>query len=503
MVFEIELPDFDIAPTSRPELKIPSANVNYLLIHILNPFAERIDYSQISTSVNGQFTATISETFSGSRGKLVKINLTHLPGFQFVPGRNTVEVWARNRGGRIFYSSFVVRTATENRNEGFTYEVVNSAKNSVPPELVLLEPEQSIEVPPLRKSLSVRISGFATAVGSVARVSVDGKNLVLKKGSQEVTRGLGLANDDRSVTFETIITVVPATREVKVEAEDDRGARTRVAIPVVRRTEPARVFTGRKFALIIGISRFRHSQSVPNLKYADEDARSIYQFLQSSSGGKFPADNMRLLLNEQATLTNINAELTSFIGKASANDLLLIFIAGHGAPDPAALQNLYILAHDTNPENMPDTALAMNTLGAYIQQNVRAERVVLLIDTCHSAGLSTEVARAVQNNLVNLYLEKLLYQEKGRAIITSSDVNEYSRESVKWGNGHGVFTYYLLEGLNGKADTNEDRLVSVGELFRFVRQKVRLDTQFQQNPRMLVGENEELALAAMRASNKR
>jgi uncharacterized caspase-like protein len=96
-------------------------------------------------------------------------------------------------------------------------------------------------------------------------------------------------------------------------------------------------------------------------------------------------------------------------------------------------------------------------------------------------------------------LEKLLYQQEGRAIITSSDVNEPSRESQKWGNGHGVFTYYVLEALKGSADTNRDQLVSVGELFRYVRQKVRLDTEFQQNPRMLVGDNENLALAVARA----
>jgi uncharacterized caspase-like protein len=121
------------------------------------------------------------------------------------------------------------------------------------------------------------------------------------------------------------------------------------------------------------------------------------------------------------------------------------------------------------------------------------------MDACHSAGLSTEGTRDVANNLANLYLEKLLYQQEGRAIITSSDVNEPSRESRKWGNGHGVFTYYVLEGLKGSADSNSDRLVSVGELFRYVRQKVRLDTDFQQNPRMLVGDNENIALSVARA----
>jgi len=208
---------------------------------------------------------------------------------------------------------------------------------------------------------------------------------------------------------------------------------------------------------------------------------------------------MLLLLNEQATIANIRQALATFIGKASANDLLLIFIAGHGGPDPSVPQNLYIVANDTRLTNMPDTALAMPVLRKYVEQNVRAKRVVLLLDTCHSAGLTTEITRALGNNLVNLYLEKLLYQEEGRAMITSSDVNELSRESQKWGAGHGVFTFYVLEGLKGKADTNNDRLVSVGELFRFVRQKVRFDTQFRQNPRMLVGANEDLALAVASA----
>ena len=94
-------------------------------------------------------------------------------------------------------------------------------------------------------------------------------------------------------------------------------------------------------------------------------------------------------------------------------------MAGHGAADPLAPQNLYVIANDTNLENMHETALAMPDLRKYVERNVRAKRVVLLVDTCHSAGLSTEITRAVTNNLISLYLEWFLYQEEGRAIITS------------------------------------------------------------------------------------
>jgi uncharacterized caspase-like protein len=80
-------------------------------------------------------------------------------------------------------------------------------------------------------------------------------------------------------------------------------------------------------------------------------------------------------------------------------------------------------------------------------------------------------------------------------VLTSSDVNEVSRESKRWGGGHGVFTWALLEGLRGKADASGDSLITAGELFNYVRQRVQLETGFKQNPRALPGINAGLTLA--------
>ena len=188
-----------------------------------------------------------------------------------------------------------------------------------------------------------------------------------------------------------------------------------------------------KYALIIGISRYRNSaRGIPNLEYADVDARTLYDFLQQPAAGGFARENMLLLSNEDATLTRIRQALTSFVARAAENDLLLIFFAGHGAPDPQARQNLYVIAHDTSVDAMSQTALAMPDLRRYVEQNVKSKRLILFLDACHSAGLSTEGTRDLDNNLTNQYFENLLYQEQGRAIITSSDVNELSRESQRW-----------------------------------------------------------------------
>lgn len=496
-IFELELPDFQIPSSKEREVTIPSANVSQVFVHILKPTADLIDYDAINTSINGQATATVSEVVTGLRGKTVKINLRLRPGYEFVNGRNTVEVWARNRRGRTYYSSFVIKTRTENWNQDFTYHVEPGpgAANQVPPQVVLLEPERPVEFSPRLNTMKVRINGIATADNGITRVSVDGKNVRLKPEStnRQLSR---VSSSERSVGFETISTINANTSRIVVEAEDKLGSRTQVWIPVVTPNSGPVTPVREKYALIIGISRYRNnSRGVQNLQYADVDARTLYEFLQQPAAGGFARENMLLLSNEDATLGRIRNALTSFVARASENDLLLIFFAGHGDGDPYARQNLYLIAHDTSIDAMSQTALAMPDLRRYVEQNVRSKRLILLLDACHSAGLSTEGTRDLGNNLTSQYLENLLYQEQGRAIITSSDVNEKSRESSKWGNGHGVFTYYLLEGLRGNADTNEDHFVTVGELFRYVRQNVRLDTGLQQNPRMLVGDNENLALA--------
>lgn len=495
VVFELELPDFNILPSHERELTIPTANVSQVFVHIRKPVADIIDYDAIQTSINGQATATISEVVNGVLGKTVRINLRLRPGYEFVNGTNTVEVWAHNRRGRTYYSSFVIKTRTENWNPDFTYHVepAQGALDQAPPQVVLLEPERPVEFSRRFNTMKVRISGIASADKGITRVSVDGKNVQLKPESRQLTR---FSNSERSVSFTTIVTITASANRIVVEAEDKLGSRTQVWVPVVIPNSGAVTPVRQKYALIIGISRYRNSaRGVQNLQYADLDAKALYEFLQQPAAGGFARENMLLLSNEDATLARIRSALTSFVAKASEDDLLLIFFAGHGDGDPKAPQNLYLIAHDTSVDAMSQTALAMPDLRRYVEQNVKSKRLILLLDACHSAGLSTEGTRDLANNLTNQYFENLLYQEHGRAIITSSDVNEKSRESSKWGNGHGVFTYYLLQGLRGNADTNEDHFITVGELFHYVQQNVRYETDRQQNPRMLLGDNENLALS--------
>ncbi len=267
----------------------------------------------------------------------------------------------------------------------------------------------------------------------------------------------------------------------------------------------AEVFRGRKFAVIVGVSEYKFNDAgLKNLNFADDDAQAIAAFLQSPAGGSFAAGDIKLLVNGSASLLAVRSALLETAKRAKSEDLVFIFIAGHGAPDPSAPQNLYFLLSDTKVVDMAKTAFPMSELKQILDTQIYAQRVITLIDTCHSAGINQKAQSLVttrdlvqeddENNISNFYLTNQLFKQTGRAIITSSDVNEVSQESAKWGN-HGVFTWALLDGLKGKADLNNDNLITAGEIFQYTRANVQKATNFAQNPLALSGSSANLTLA--------
>lgn len=265
------------------------------------------------------------------------------------------------------------------------------------------------------------------------------------------------------------------------------GSRGFTPEPVNQKPE---IRQGRLFAVVIGISKYDQSGlGISNLKYADQDARSFLAFLKSPAGGAVSDDSVALLLNEQATTKNIRHALFTFLTEAQPQDTVVIYIAGHGAPDPHDPRNLYLMTADTSPDDMGGTAFPMWQMQDVYARVLKARKVLTIADTCHSFGFSGVRAKdpgQSGSNLINQYLEH--YAAKGeRAVITASDISESSFEDAQWGNGHGVFTYFLLKGLNGEADKNHDGVVTAGELFSYLQRVVPQATNGKQNPRAQQG----------------
>ena len=112
------------------------------------------------------------------------------------------------------------------------------------------------------------------------------------------------------------------------------------------------------------------------------------------------------------------------------------------------------------------------------------ERVVFLIDTCFSGaagGRSVYDPDGTGRGLLSgEFLSRMVEGGRGRVILAASGPNESARELERL--GHGVFTYFLLEGLRGRADDNRDGDVTVDEIYEYAFQEVRKATRGEQNP---------------------
>jgi hypothetical protein len=511
--FALELPEIGVQAITAPEVIIPHANLNRLRLRVYKPFADRIRYGKIYTRINGESANTVFNFNSATDGYVINGSLDSKPRFRLRPGKNVVEILAREDSGREYYASYVLLTADRRADDAgagadATVESVPVASGAdrVPPSVYLTQPVGAVRLK--GDSGAFNVSGVVVDnSGAVASVTVNGRPAPLRPAA--ATRGLTVvaapeaAENPEAVRqaqeFELAAQVGADAAAIVVEARDRAGNLSRLTIPVRRREAAvSSAFKGRKFALVVGVSKYRFKEGgLTDLAFADADARAVRDFLRRGEGGGFAPGDIVYLENEQATTEAVRAALHTFLPKAGAGDLILIYLAGHGGPDFYAPQNLYFLFHDSKFSDLPNTALPMSELQEALDHKVRAERLVVFVDTCHSAGLSGEryvATRGFENNLINLYASRL-FNESGRAVLTASDVSEKSLEDTRWGGGHGIFTWALLEGLRGEADANEDRFITAGELFGYVRNRVRVETGFRQNPRALPGLNTDLSLA--------
>ncbi|HAP37169.1 MAG TPA: hypothetical protein DCQ28_15020 [Bacteroidetes bacterium] len=284
--------------------------------------------------------------------------------------------------------------------------------------------------------------------------------------------------------------------QIQVMVNGRGGEKVRKIVNITRRMLGAPISTAsddkpiknssgqlQRWAVVVGVSEYLNP-GIPNLSYAERDARTFAEFLKTSAGGGFEEERVKILLNKDATLNNVKLALNKFLRQTVDKDLVVIYFAGHGAPEPANPINNYLLCYDTDPKSLETTAFPMWDVNTALTRYIPSKRVVVFTDACHSGGISTDIATrgmsATDDNLINQYLTDLSKSKEGVIVFTASQAGEVSQELEKF--GHGVFTYYLLDGMKGKADFNNDYTVTIGELMDYVEEKVKRQTNGNQHP---------------------
>jgi tetratricopeptide (TPR) repeat protein len=229
----------------------------------------------------------------------------------------------------------------------------------------------------------------------------------------------------------------------------------------------------RGYALIVGIANYKNLPSKSQLEFSERDADAIYSILISPEGGNFRAENVHRLSGAQATMANLKRELETWLPSvAKEDDRVVIYFAGHGF---ISAGRAYLAPYDLDPANIPGTGYPMDTLGQVAGTRIKAKWKVLLTDACHSGAITPDAeAQALNQSLLDI--------SRSMFSLTASRDRERSFESRDWGSGHGIFTYYVVKGLEGEADESGDGIVTADELSNYVRRNVREATKGQQNP---------------------
>ncbi|WP_457445003.1 polysaccharide deacetylase family protein [Roseateles sp. P5_E4] len=214
-------------------------------------------------------------------------------------------------------------------------------------------------------------------------------------------------------------------------------------------------------ALVIGINQYT---AWPKLSHAVRDAQAVRESLVTRFG--FRADNVTLLTDGDATRANILKALNERFGDAKRvkrDDRVFVFFAGHGSTRklPSGREVGYIVPVDAGLNDLQADAIAMPQLQE-VAEAITAKHALFVIDACYSGlGLTRGGSAAADSNFARTNARRF-----GRQMMTAGGADQQVADDGP--GGHSVFTWTLLQALNGKADLNGDGLITATELAAYV-----------------------------------
>lgn len=237
----------------------------------------------------------------------------------------------------------------------------------------------------------------------------------------------------------------------------------------------------RVWAVVVGVSSYKH---MPALRFTDDDAYRIFAFLKSPEGGAVPDEQMRILIDEDATRQKILETVADVFKQASEDDLVIMYFSGHG------LKGAFLPIDYDGVDNK----IFHEELSDIIDGS-KAKFKLIIADACHSGSLLASKGLTDDHYFIDFY-ESLVSAEPGIALIMSSKSDETSLESS--GLRQGVFTHFLIRGWKGEADSNNDKRVTLAELYNFIFQGVRQYTGERQSPIIKGRYNKNMILSLVR-----
>ena len=237
------------------------------------------------------------------------------------------------------------------------------------------------------------------------------------------------------------------------------------------------------YAIVVGIEQYR--QKLPKADFAAHDAQVVNGYLTKVMG--LQEENIALLLDDHAARTDLVKYVEKWLpNRVEKGDTVFIYFSGHGAPNPKTGE-AYLVPYDGDPAYIDTTGYPLKRLYEQLA-TLPAKEVIVMLDSCFSgAGGRSVIAKGMRP--MGLSVETPVLAKGKTVVLAASSGDQVS--STYDAKGHGLFTYFMLKGLQGEADQNKDGAVDLQEVYDYLRPQVeriaRREYNNEQIPQLLGG----------------
>jgi formylglycine-generating enzyme required for sulfatase activity len=219
---------------------------------------------------------------------------------------------------------------------------------------------------------------------------------------------------------------------------------------------------GRRYAVLIGSSRFDKEPHLSPLKCPENDVDGMREILAATELGAFE----KPFVFKNAESYVVMHRIEEILSEATGDDQLLIYYSGHGKMDLPG--RLYLTTTNTEVKKLVTTSIPVETLRLLIG-NSSCRKIMLILDCCYggAAGRSfMNIKGSIDDNLQELARGNGVY------ILTASTASQTAQE--REGDDYGLLTKHIISGIKqGEADVNDDGYVSMDDLYSYVFAKVK------------------------------
>ncbi len=381
--------------------------------------------------------------------------------------KGSIEGWIPLKYLKIQNENYVFNNKNTNKIKNENIEEI-ATSNSTQVIKQTIKTEKDLEGPNILVANTFKANNELTA-------SIEGRVT-----DQSVIVSLEIDGDEVSIVngiFNKELYVFPDGQDVQIIARDKHGNKSETTVKLVRATEvvqedrfdfpdPRKIkakTNKNAVAIIIGIEKYENTFAAP---FATNDAVTFNDFARLSLG--IPANNIKLLTNDEAERNDTLRVLRTWLPKKIIDNQteLYVFYSGHGLASEDG-SDLYLLPADGEPDILEDTTILRNKMFDIIAE-LNPKRVTMFFDTCYSGATRDEEFLVAAKPI---FIEAVEQDIPTNFNIFSASSGRETAKILKEAE-HGLFSYYMMKGLEGDADVNNDNQITNGELIAFVNKNV-------------------------------